>query len=48
MFVLFDGSAPVTLYNLYLHGAIKSPSSPTEEITEGIGAYMEFTTLEYV
>ena len=42
MFVLFDGFAPVTLCNLYLHGAIKSPFSFTGRMTEGIGVYNGF------
>ena len=38
-FVLFDGFALVTLCNLYLHGAIKSPFPFTGRMTEGIGMY---------
>ena len=39
VFVFFDGFAPVTLCNLYLHRAIKSLFSFTGRMTEGIGVY---------
>ena len=48
VFVSFDGFAPVTVCNLYLHLSNKVPILFYGRFTEGIGAYIEFTTLEYV
>ena len=39
VFVFFDGFAPVTLCNLYLHRAIKFPLSLSGRMIEGIGMH---------
>ena len=41
VFVSFDGSAPVTLCNLYWHCAIKFPFFSAGRIPECIGVYIE-------
>ena len=48
MSVLFDGFAPVTLCNLYLHGAIKSPFLLYGKYDRGYRDVQRVTVLEYV